>query len=163
VAFKLFNNMDFLTSWVSFSAMVNSFSPLTHCHQKKEGPNITQHIDCFQRTQAPMFSWSTPYSSGLRHHTTHWLPTDSFRRTLQNHRRTNALLPHNNRADFTVSISCLVHSHKCQLGKLSHYITDYTHSPKAQACFPSNVHKTSDSQCCLVPFSLTQILLQQLD
>ncbi len=29
-------------------------------------------------------------------------------------------------------------------------ILNYIHCPKAQAWFPSNVHKTRDSQCCLV-------------
>jgi hypothetical protein len=89
------------------------------------------------------------------------LPTDPFRRTLQDQKCTNALLPHNNRTNFAVSISYLSHSHRCQLGKLSHYITDYIHSPKARACSPSNVHKTPDSQCCLLSLSL--VPLRKLD
>ncbi len=38
---------------------------------KKRGSENTQHIDCHQRTQVSMFSWSTPHSSNLRKHTAH--------------------------------------------------------------------------------------------
>ncbi len=95
-----------------------------------------------------LLSYSTQFKPLIFHNTL--TPTNSSRRTLQDQRRTTALLPHNNRAYFTVSISCLAHSHRRHQGKLSYYITDYIHSPKAQAFFPSNVHKTPDSQCCLV-------------
>ncbi len=46
------------------------------------------------------------------------------------------------------------------------FITNYIHCPKAQAWSPSNVHKTPDFHCCLVPLSLSlslsRIPLQQL-
>jgi hypothetical protein len=49
----------------------------------------------------------------------------------------------NNKTDHTTfHLLPRLHTHRCQPRTLSHCITGYVHSPKAQACFSSDVHKT---------------------
>jgi hypothetical protein len=108
----------------------------TYCNQKREGPKTHSTLTAFNEPRRPC-------SPNLLHTV----------QTSENTQHTNCLLtllderhkiktiqvpciPHNNRASFTISISCLAHSHRSQSGKLFHYITDYVHSPKAQARFP---------------------------
>jgi hypothetical protein len=110
-----------------------------NCNQKRGSKN-TQHTDCLQRTQASMSSWSTRHSSDLRsiHNTltAYWIITRSKTyKCFASISTTKQILQH-------PSPASPIHT-DVNKGKLSHYITDYTHFPKAQAFFPSNVHKNT--------------------
>jgi hypothetical protein len=98
----------------------SKFSWRLMCNQKEWVKDHTVHW-LPARPQASMFSSSSSHSSDLCSSTAHQLPTDSSEHALQDQRCTSVLLLHNNRADFTSSIPCLAHSHKCQPRKLFHH------------------------------------------
>jgi len=71
-----------------------------------------------------------------------------------------ALLPLNNRTEFTKCISCLYRSHNFQPKKFFSFQTMYI-AREHKLLLHQNVHETSDAQCCLlIHLSLSWILLQ---
>jgi hypothetical protein len=65
-----------------------------------------------------------------------------------------ALLPHNDRIEFTRCISCLAHLHNFQPKKIFSFQTMYI-AQKHKLDFHQMLRKTPASQCCLLFLSLS--------
>ncbi len=99
----------------------NYYGWMSNCNQKERVRNSHNTLTACTTPSVHVFSiFSTQFKPLIFHNTltAYWL----FQMHITRSKTYKCFAStHNNRADFTASISCLTHSHKCQQGKLSHY------------------------------------------
>jgi hypothetical protein len=125
-----------LPNFSGMKVVLHFYKPSIHCNQKREGPKTHSTLTAFNEPRRPCSPdlFHTIQTFNLTQHTDCLLiPSDEHHKI----KDVQALCFHTTTGHvfFTVSISCLAHSHRCQQQKLSHYIIEYVHSPKAQTYF----------------------------